>query len=123
MTTGTGVAQAADNLPPKQPLVQDSETGHKECAAGDERTHVSGAPTLTAVLYDQAWWTDADGLEQHLTRTTLETHSGDPQRWHMPERSVSPNTVISWRARRCRTGTSAAPPETRGGPDGEGGRR
>ena len=116
MTTGTGVAQAADNLPPKQPLVQDLETGYKECAAGDQRVYVSGAPVLSAVLYDpeednhpseanlvkgefEAWWTDAEGVEQRLTYTTLGTLSGDPQRWHMPEGSVPPNTVVSWRVR------------------------
>ncbi|MFD5232218.1 hypothetical protein ACFWJ5_27575 [Streptomyces qaidamensis] len=116
MTTGTGVAQAADNLPPKQPLVQDLETGHKECATGDQRVYVSGPPVLSAVLHDpeednhpaeanpvkgefEAWWTDADGVEQRLTRTTLEGPSGDPQRRHMPEGSVPPNTVISWRVR------------------------
>ncbi|PTH90565.1 hypothetical protein C9J60_02700 [Streptomyces sp. A244] len=116
MTTGTGVAQAADNLPPKQPLVQDLQTGNKECAAGDQRVYVSGAPVLSAVLYDpeednhpaeanlvkgefEAWWTDADGVEQRLTRTTLEGHSGSPQRWHMPEGSVPPGAVISWRVR------------------------
>uniref|UniRef100_UPI0031E139FB LamG domain-containing protein n=1 Tax=Streptomyces hawaiiensis TaxID=67305 RepID=UPI0031E139FB len=116
MTTGTGVAQAADNLPPKQPLVQDLKTGYKACATGDDKAYVSEPPVLTAVLYDpeednhpaeanlvkgefEAWWTDADGAEQRLTRTTLEGHSGDPQRWHMPEGSVPPNTVISWRVR------------------------
>ncbi|MER5833713.1 LamG domain-containing protein [Streptomyces sp. NPDC002130] len=116
MTTGTGVAQAADNLPPKQPLVQDLETGYKECAAGDQRVYVSGPPVLSAVLYDpeednhpaeanlvkgefEAWWTDADGVEQRITHTRFATLSGSPQRWHMPEGSVPPNTVISWRVR------------------------
>ncbi|AMW15606.1 hypothetical protein A4E84_33590 [Streptomyces qaidamensis] len=116
MTTGTGVAQAADNLPPKQPLVQDMKTGHKACATGDDKAYVSEPPVLSAVLHDpaednhpseanlvkgefEAWWTDADGVEQRLTRTTLEGHSGDPQRWHMREGSVPPNTVISWRVR------------------------
>ncbi|MFD5945147.1 LamG-like jellyroll fold domain-containing protein [Streptomyces collinus] len=130
MTTGTGVAQAADNLPPKQPLVQDLETGYKECAAGDRRVYVSGPPVLSAVLYDpeednhpseanlvkgefEAWWTDADGVEQRLTRTTLEGHSGDPQRWHMPEGSVPPDTVISWRVR-ANDGKAASPWSTEG---------
>ncbi|PNG19486.1 hypothetical protein C1J00_25415 [Streptomyces cahuitamycinicus] len=116
MTTGTGVAQAADNLPPKQPLVQDLQTGYKACATGDERAYVSEPPVLSAVLYDpeednhpaeanlvkgefEAWWTDADGVEQRLTHTRSATLSGSPQRWHMPEGSVPPNTVISWRVR------------------------
>ncbi len=116
MTTGTGVAQAADNLPPKQPLVQDLRTGQKACAAGDERAYVSGPPALSAVLYDpeednhpaeanlvtgefEAWWTDADGAEQRLTHTTLETPSGDRQQWRMPADVLPPDTVISWRVR------------------------
>ncbi|MFF6876181.1 LamG domain-containing protein [Streptomyces sp. NPDC012474] len=116
MTTGTGVAQAADNLPPKQPLVQDLQTGYKACATGDERAYVSEPPVLSAVLYDpeednhpaeanlvkgefEAWWTDTDGVEQRLTHTRFATLSGSAQRWHMPEGSVPANTVISWRVR------------------------
>ncbi|MFB6849256.1 hypothetical protein ACFCXS_30985 [Streptomyces sp. NPDC056373] len=116
MTTGTGVARAADNLPPKQPLVQDLKTGYKACATGDDKAYVAEAPVLTAVLYDpeednhpaeanmvkgefEAWWTDAAGVEQRRSYTTLETLSGSPQRWHMPEGSVPPNTVVSWRVR------------------------
>ncbi|WP_198678479.1 LamG domain-containing protein [Streptomyces sp. Go-475] len=116
MTSGTGVAQAADNLPPKQPLVQDLKTGYKACAAGDERVYVSGPPTLTAVLYDpaednhpaeadmvrgefEAWWTDAEGAQQRRSFVTHETLSGTRQQWRMPEDVLPPDTVISWRVR------------------------
>ncbi|MFI8164869.1 LamG domain-containing protein [Streptomyces sp. NPDC085931] len=116
MTTGTGVAGAADNLPPKQPLVQDLRTGYKECAAGDARVYVSGAPTLTAVLHDpvednrpaeadlvkgefEAWWTDADGTEQRRSFVTHETPSGTRQQWRMPADDLPPDTVVSWRVR------------------------
>ncbi|MFJ6551735.1 LamG domain-containing protein [Streptomyces luteogriseus] len=116
MTTGTGVAQAADNLPPKQPLVQDLQTGYKACATGDDKAYVSEPPTLTAVLYDpeednhpseanmvkgefEAWWTDSEGVEQKLTYTTSATLSGSRRQWRMPEDSIPPNTVVSWRVR------------------------
>ncbi|MFE6194338.1 LamG-like jellyroll fold domain-containing protein [Streptomyces sp. NPDC057838] len=116
MTTGTAVAQAADNLPPSQPLVQDLKTGHKACATGDERTYVSGPPTLSAVLYDpvednqpaeanlvrgefEAWWTDAEGAEQRRTYVTHETLSGTRQQWRLPEGDFPPDTVVSWRVR------------------------
>ncbi|MGW0615847.1 hypothetical protein [Streptomyces sp. NPDC002788] len=127
MATGTGVAQAADNLPPKQPLVQDLETGNKACAAGDVRVFVSGPPTLTAVLYDpeednhpaeanmgkgkgefEAWWTDSEGVEQRRTYTTYETLSGTRQRWRLPDDVLPPDTVVSWRVR-ANDGTATFP--------------
>lgn len=108
-------ALAADNLPPLRPLVQDLGTGGKGCAAGAERPYVSEAPRLTAVLYDpesddqpaegnfvqgefEAWWTDADGAEQHRTHTSTRTLSGTTQSWRMPD-DVPPDTVVSWRVR------------------------
>ncbi|MCX3288764.1 LamG domain-containing protein [Streptomyces sp. NEAU-H22] len=125
MATGTGVAQAADNLPPKQPLVQDLQTGHKACAAGDDKAYVSEPPTLTAVLYDpeednhpseanmvkgefEAWWTDSEGVEQRLAYTTNETLSGSPRHWRMPEDGIPPDTVVSWRVR-ANDGTANSP--------------
>ncbi|MBB4711360.1 hypothetical protein BJ965_001242 [Streptomyces luteogriseus] len=116
MTTGTGVARAADNLPPKQPLVQDLQTGYKACATGDDKAYVSEPPTLTAVLYDpeednhpseanmvkgefEAWWTDSEGVEQKLTYTTSATLSGSRRQWRMPEDGIPPDTVVSWRVR------------------------
>ena len=125
MAATSGVAHAADNLPPKQPLVQDLTTGSKACATGDDKAYVSAPPTLSAVLYDpeednqpaeanmvkgefEAWWTDSDGAEQRLTYTTHETLSGSPQRWFMPQGSVPANTVVSWHVR-ANDGTVASP--------------
>ncbi|MEU9290788.1 LamG domain-containing protein [Streptomyces sp. NPDC048275] len=112
---GSGTASAADNLPPRQPLVQDLKTGTKPCATGDDKAYVSQSPTLSAVLYDpeednqpveanmvkgefEAWWTDADGVEQRRTYTTIEQSSGSRQQWRMPG-DIPVNTVVSWRVR------------------------
>ncbi|MYT70327.1 LamG domain-containing protein [Streptomyces sp. SID8367] len=108
-------ALAADNLPPLRPLVQDLRSDGKGCASGAERSYVSEAPRLTAVLYDpesddqpaegnrvqgefEAWWTDADGAEQRRTYTSTMTPSGSTQSWRMPD-DVPPDTVVSWRVR------------------------
>jgi hypothetical protein len=110
-----GTARAAENLPPRQPLVQDLETGTRACAAGEDRPYVSSAPTLRAVLHDpeednqpaeanmvkgefEAWWTDASGTEQRRTFTTYATLSGYRQQWRMPE-DIPADTVISWHVR------------------------
>ncbi|MCX4533484.1 LamG domain-containing protein [Streptomyces sp. NBC_00841] len=115
VATASGPAYAADNLPPKQPLVQDLQTGSKACAAGDEKVYVAEPPTLTAVLYDpeednqpaeanlvkgefEAWWTDSAGVEQRRTHTTPQTLSGTRQLWRMPE-DIPANTVVSWHVR------------------------
>ncbi|MFD9506252.1 LamG domain-containing protein [Streptomyces mirabilis] len=111
----SGTAHAAGNLPPRQPLVQDLQTGTKPCATGDDPAYVSGPPTLSAVLYDpeednqpveanlvkgdfEAWWTDSMGVEQRRAYTTLLTSSGARQQWRMPS-DVPANTVVSWRVR------------------------
>lgn len=122
--TAPGVAHAAGNLPPRQPLVQDLQTGTKACATGEQKAYVGAPPTLRAVLYDpeednqpaeanlvkgefEAWWTDADGLEQRRTYTTLGTLSGTTQQWRMPE-DLPANTVISWHVR-ANDGTAVSP--------------
>ncbi|MGW6735332.1 LamG domain-containing protein [Streptomyces sp. NPDC055013] len=113
--TAPGVAHAAENLPPRQPLVQDLQTGTKACAAGEQKAYVGAPPTLEAVLYDpeednhpaeanmvkgefEAWWTDAEGVEQRRTHTTSETLSDSPQRWRLPD-DIPANTVVSWHVR------------------------
>lgn len=115
VTAATGTAHAADNLPPRQPVVQDLQTGSKACATGDDKPYVATPPMLSAVLYDpeednqpveanmvkgefEAWWTDSTGAEQRRTYTTYETLSGSRQLWRMPE-DIPVNTVVSWHVR------------------------
>ncbi|MDQ1033788.1 hypothetical protein QFZ75_000204 [Streptomyces sp. V3I8] len=115
LVTAAGTAHAVDNLPPKQPLVQDLRSGSKACATGDDTAYVSAPPRLDAVLYDpeednqpsesspvsgefEAWWTDAAGAEQRLTYTTITLTSGSHQYWRMPD-DVPANTVVSWHVR------------------------
>lgn len=124
VAAASGTANAAENLPPEQPLVQDLETGSKPCATGDDKAYVPVPPTLSAALYDpeednqpgtgnwvkgefEAWWTDSDGVEQRRTYTTYETLSGTRQTWRMPE-DIPANTVVSWRVR-ANDGTVASP--------------
>lgn len=115
LTTAAGPAQALDNLPPKQPLVQDLRTENSPCATGDDPTYVSQPPRLSAALYDpeednqpaeanrvkgefEAWWTDGAGVEQRRTHTTLMSLSGYPHYWTMPD-DIPANTVVSWHVR------------------------
>ncbi|MFE9434304.1 LamG-like jellyroll fold domain-containing protein [Streptomyces sp. NPDC006640] len=110
-----GTANAVDNLPPKQPLVKDLQTGGKACATGDDTVYVADPPRLEAVLYDpeednqaseyspvkgefDAWWTDAEGVEQHRTYTTVVEQSGTRQYWTMPS-DIPSDTRISWHVR------------------------
>ncbi len=110
-----GTANAVDNLPPKQPLVKDLQTGSKACATGGDTVYVSQPPRLNAVLFDpeednqpsefspvqgefEAWWTDATGAEQRRTYTTITLGSGSPQYWTMPS-DIPANTSISWHVR------------------------
>ncbi|MET7746288.1 LamG domain-containing protein [Streptomyces sp. NPDC005385] len=110
-----GTANAVDNLPPKQPLVKDLQTGSKACATGDGTVYVADPPRLEAVLYDpeednqaseyspvkgefDAWWTDAEGVEQHRTYTTTVQPSGTRQYWTMPS-DIPADTAISWHVR------------------------
>ncbi|OQQ20221.1 hypothetical protein B0675_06685 [Streptomyces sp. M41(2017)] len=110
-----GTANAVDNLPPKQPLVKDLQTGGKACATGDDTVYVSQPPRLNAVLFDpeedkqpsefspvqgefEAWWTDASGAEQRRTYTTITLGSGSPQYWTVPS-DIPANTSISWHVR------------------------
>lgn len=110
-----GTANAVDNLPPKQPLVKDLQTGGKACATGDDTVYVDAAPTLSAVLYDpeeddlpaeanrvkgtfEAWWTDSAGVEQRRAFTTAEGMSGGQRSWPMPT-DIPANTVVSWHVR------------------------
>ncbi|SEQ90258.1 LamG domain-containing protein [Streptomyces radiopugnans] len=113
--TAPGAAHAVENLPPRQPLVQDLQAGTRPCAAGEDRPYVASPPTLSAVLYDpeednqpaeanlvhgefEAWWQDADGAEQRLTYSTRTTLSGTRQQWRLPQ-DIPANTPISWRVR------------------------
>ncbi|MDX3072793.1 LamG domain-containing protein [Streptomyces sp. MI02-7b] len=110
-----GTAHAVDNLPPKQPLVQDLQTQSKACATGDDTPYVSQPPRLSAMLYDpeednqpsessplsgefEAWWTDAAGVEQRRTYTTITLPSGSRFYWTMPT-GIPANTVVSWHVR------------------------
>ncbi|MCX5283932.1 LamG domain-containing protein [Streptomyces sp. NBC_00198] len=110
-----GTANAVDNLPPKQPLVKDLQTGGKACATGGDTVYVDAAPTLSAVLYDpeeddlpaeanrvkgtfEAWWTDSAGVEQRRAFTTAEGMSGGQRSWPMPT-DIPANTVVSWHVR------------------------
>lgn len=110
-----GTANAVDNLPPKQPLVKDLQTGSKACATGDDTVYVDAAPTLSAVLYDpeeddlpaeanrvkgtfEAWWTDSAGVEQRRAFTTAEGMSGGQRSWPLPT-DIPANTVVSWHVR------------------------
>ncbi|MFD8965086.1 LamG-like jellyroll fold domain-containing protein [Streptomyces sp. NPDC059568] len=111
---GTAVAAvAAENLPPRQPVLADLLTDSKPCGAGELRTYVSGAPVLSAVLYDpveddrpaegnrvkgqfEVWWRGADGAEQRLTYVSNARSSGDVTRWQLPS-DIPADTVVSWR--------------------------
>ncbi|MGW1558460.1 LamG-like jellyroll fold domain-containing protein [Streptomyces sp. NPDC002144] len=115
LATAAGTAHAVDNLPPRQPLVQDLRSGGKACATGEDTPYVSAPPRLSAVLYDpeednqpsesspvsgefEAWWTDAAGTEQRRTYTTITLSSGSSQYWSVPN-DIPANTVISWHVR------------------------
>ncbi|MGW1464613.1 LamG domain-containing protein [Streptomyces sp. NPDC002308] len=116
--TASGVAVAADNLPPLKPGAADLKSGSKPCASGAERPEVTWAPMLYATLNDpaeddvpnrvdtvgaefEAWWTDADGVEQRLhyvTPTSLP--SGTGSWWDTAVGNALPaDTVISWHVR------------------------
>ncbi|MET9907515.1 hypothetical protein ABZZ74_11900 [Streptomyces sp. NPDC006476] len=124
LATAGGTAYAVDNLPPKQPLVQDLKSEGKTCATGEDTPYVSAPPRLSAVLYDpeednqpseasplsgefEAWWTDAAGVEQRRTYTTVTLTSGQSQYWRMPS-DIPANTVISWHVR-ANDGKSTSP--------------
>ncbi|MFF3559429.1 LamG-like jellyroll fold domain-containing protein [Streptomyces sp. NPDC002574] len=115
LVTATGTAHALDNLPPKQPLVQDLQSEGKACATGDDTPYISQLPRLRAVLYDpeednqpgegsavtgefEAWWTDAAGVQQRRGFTTGTFSSGAPFSWTIPN-DVPANTVVSWHVR------------------------
>ncbi|WP_329215379.1 LamG domain-containing protein [Streptomyces sp. NBC_00683] len=115
LATSGGTAYAVDNLPPKQPLVQDLQSEGKACATGDDMPYVPGPPRLSAMLYDpeednqpseaspikgefEAWWTDSAGLEERRTYTTITLTSGSRQYWRMPD-DIPANTVVSWHVR------------------------
>ncbi|MEV7386131.1 LamG domain-containing protein [Streptomyces sp. NPDC091215] len=124
LATAAGTAHAVDNLPPKQPLVQDLRSGGKACATGENMPYVSAPPRLSAVLYDpeednqpseaspvsgefEAWWTDTAGVEQRRAYTTITLTSGQSQYWTMPN-DIPANTVISWHVR-ANDGKSTSP--------------
>ncbi|WP_413753650.1 LamG domain-containing protein [Streptomyces sp. R-74717] len=115
LATAAGPAYAVDNLPPKQPLVQDLQSEGKACATGDDTPYVPEPPRLSAMLYDpeednqpsesspvkgefEAWWTDGAGAEQRRTYTTITLSSGSRHYWTMPD-DIPANTVVSWHVR------------------------
>ncbi|TXS78603.1 LamG domain-containing protein [Streptomyces sp. sk2.1] len=115
LATAAGPAQALDNLPPKQPLIQDLQTENGPCATGDDPTYVSQPPRLSAALYDpeednqpaeanlvkgefEVWWTDGAGAEQRRTHTTNTSLSGVRHAWTVPD-DIPANTVVSWHVR------------------------
>ncbi|MER5897020.1 LamG domain-containing protein [Streptomyces sp. NPDC001876] len=115
LATSAGTAYAVDNLPPKQPLVQDLQSRGKACATGDDMPYVSEPPRLSATLFDpeednqpseaspvkgefEAWWTDSAGVEERRTYTTITLTSGSRQYWTMPD-DIPANTVVSWHVR------------------------
>ncbi|MEE1811518.1 LamG-like jellyroll fold domain-containing protein [Streptomyces sp. BE133] len=115
LATAAGPAYAVDNLPPKQPLVQDLQSEGKACATGDDTPYVPEPPRLSAMLYDpeednqpsesspvkgefEAWWTDGAGAEQRRTYTTITLSSGARYYWTMPD-DIPANTVVSWHVR------------------------
>ncbi|MFD9543179.1 LamG-like jellyroll fold domain-containing protein [Streptomyces sp. NPDC060022] len=115
LATSAGTAYAVDNLPPKQPLVQDLQSEGKACATGDDMPYVPEPPRLSAKVYDpvqdnqpsdsgpvkgefEVWWTDAAGAEQRLTYTTPTWPSGSRHYWTMPD-DIPANTVVSWHVR------------------------
>ncbi|MFJ2156634.1 LamG-like jellyroll fold domain-containing protein [Streptomyces sp. NPDC087856] len=115
LATAAGTAYAVDNLPPNQPLVQDLQSGGQPCGTGDDTAYVSAPPRLSAVLYDpeednqpsessplsgefEAWWTDAAGVKQQRTYTSVTLSSGSRQDWRMPN-DIPANTVVSWHVR------------------------
>ncbi|MFE7044054.1 LamG domain-containing protein [Streptomyces atratus] len=115
LATAAGPAYAVDNLPPKQPLIQDLQTENKPCAAGDDMPYVSQPPRLSAALYDpeednqpaeanlvkgefEVWWTDGAGVEQRRTHTTSMSLSGVRYAWTVPD-DIPANTVVSWHVR------------------------
>ncbi len=110
-----GAAFAAENLPPRQPLVQDLLTGTRPCTSGADKAYVAAPPTVSAVLYDpeeddrpgeanfvkgefEAWWTGPDGVEQRRSYTTSPLPSGVRQQWRMPG-DVPADTTVSWHVR------------------------
>ncbi|MFE2299611.1 LamG domain-containing protein [Streptomyces sp. NPDC059445] len=123
VATAAGSASALDNLPPKQPLVQDLKTGNSACATGEDTAYVAQPPRLSAVLYDpeednqpsesspvkgefEAWWTDSAGVEQRRSFTTITLSSGVPQYWTTPS-DLPVNTVVSWHVRANDTKTTS----------------
>ncbi|MFJ2641339.1 LamG domain-containing protein [Streptomyces sp. NPDC087511] len=116
LITTAGTAYAVDNLPPKQPLVQDLRTEGEACATGGDTPYVSEPPRISALLYDpeednqpfesspvtgefEAWWTDQAGAEQRRAyATTITLPSGSRFSWTMPD-DIPANTVVSWHVR------------------------
>ncbi|MFJ4525558.1 LamG-like jellyroll fold domain-containing protein [Streptomyces sp. NPDC088810] len=115
LAIASGTAYAADNLPPRQPLVQDLQSQGEACATGADTPYVSAPPRLSALLYDpeednqpsefspvqgefEAWLTDPAGAQQRRTYTTTTLSSGSRHYWTLPDDTPA-NTVISWHVR------------------------
>ncbi len=113
-----GLAVAAENAPPTQPAIADLATETKACVSGEARTYVGQIPRVTAKVYDadeaewlsaefEAWWKDADGVEQRRTSTTSSIPSGLTHSWRLPE-DIPANTLVTWHVR-ASDGESVSP--------------
>ncbi|MDX3247540.1 LamG domain-containing protein [Streptomyces sp. ME18-1-4] len=101
-------AAAAENRLPSQPRLSELKTGNDACAAGVDRPYVDTRPRLSAVLRDpdggqvsaefEASWTDAAGVAQTRTGSTVVKPSGSPFTWTVPD-DVPPATEVTWRVR------------------------
>ncbi|MDO0935565.1 LamG domain-containing protein [Streptomyces sp. DG2A-72] len=109
---GTVYAAEKENLPP---VVQDPQTGFKDCATGDTPDYVGNPPVLTARLTDpveddrvgypeqltaefEIWWSDANGAEHRRSFTTSPAYPDRIHRINVPS-DIPADTVISWHVR------------------------
>ncbi|WP_203184733.1 LamG domain-containing protein [Streptomyces pratensis] len=112
-TPGTAAA-AGENLPPLKPSTG-ALTADLTKACSDQPVYVPRAPELRATVEDttedneewetnragaefEAWWTDADGLQQRRSHASGTVQSPTTQLWRMPS-DLPADTVVSWHAR------------------------
>ncbi|MFF0289852.1 LamG-like jellyroll fold domain-containing protein [Streptomyces sp. NPDC005262] len=110
-----GIATAAgENLPPLQPST-DTLTVDSTKSCSDEPVYVPREPELRATVEDttedneewetngagaefEAWWTDADGVQQRRTYTSGIVRSPNTQLWRTPS-DLPADAVVSWHVR------------------------
>lgn len=115
LAVAPGIATAAEeNLPPLRPSTETLTVDWTK-ACSDEPVYVPRAPELRAVVEDttedneewesnragaefEAWWTDADGVQQRRTHTSGMVSSPITQLWRTPS-DLPADTVVSWRVR------------------------